>query len=178
MRRLQQLHMGFIFQDPSECNVSVVWEFYANWKPDARSHFVTVRGVEVPLTPVALNQLLGTIDAPSDVLTGINNSPLYQQIRHALYVVQSTAKWIQHRHRGYHQAYPYAHMNREAQDLPINVGAVLKLAMRKARASWSSKGECGLHGASVHHTPRCHKDKGAGEHAWAHPHHSRAQPER
>ncbi|KAH0712429.1 hypothetical protein KY289_008388 [Solanum tuberosum] len=122
-RRLQELHMGFIFQDPSECNISVVREFYANWKPDARSHFVTVQGVE------------------------------------------STAKWIRHGHRGYHQSYPYAHMNREARvwlkmvmnclipglhftevtrdrvclvyalikDLPINVGAVLKSAMRKAR---------------------------------------------
>uniref|UniRef100_M1DWA9 Uncharacterized protein n=1 Tax=Solanum tuberosum TaxID=4113 RepID=M1DWA9_SOLTU len=32
MRRLQDLRMGFIFQDPSECNGSVVREFYANWK--------------------------------------------------------------------------------------------------------------------------------------------------
>ncbi|KAH0761031.1 hypothetical protein KY290_017104 [Solanum tuberosum] len=164
-RRLQELHMGFIFQDPSECNISVVREFYANWKPDARSHFVTVRGVEVQLTPSAINQLLGTADSPSDVLTTINISPPYQQIRHALSGAQSTAKWIRHGHRGYHQSYPYAHMNREGRiwlkmvmnclipglhftevtrdrvclvyalmkDLPINVGAVLKLAMRKAR---------------------------------------------
>jgi len=164
-RRLQELHMGFIFQDPSECNISVVREFYANWKPDARSHFVTVRGVEVQLTPSAINQLLGTADSPSDVLTAINISPPNQQIRHALSGAQSTAKWIRHGHRGYHQSYPYAHMNREARvwlkmvmnclipglhftevtrdrvclvyalmkDLPINVGAVLKSAMRKAR---------------------------------------------
>jgi len=164
-RRLQELHMGFIFQDPSECNISVVREFYANWKPDARSHFVTVRGVEVQLTPSVINQLLGTADSPSDVLTAINISPPYQQIRHALSGAQSTAKWIRHGHRGYHQSYPYAHMNREARvwlkmvmnclipglhftevtrdrvclvyalmkDLPINVGAVLKSAMRKAR---------------------------------------------
>ncbi|KAG5620145.1 hypothetical protein H5410_005363 [Solanum commersonii] len=165
MRCLQELHMGFIFQDPSECNVSVVREFYANWKPDARYHFVIVRGVEVPLKPSAINQILGTADAPSDVLMGINISPLYQQIRHALCGAQSTAKWIRHGHRGYHQSYPYAHMNREARvwlkifmnclipglhftevmrdrvclvyalmkDLPINVGAVIKSAMRKAR---------------------------------------------
>ncbi|KAG5609519.1 hypothetical protein H5410_020800 [Solanum commersonii] len=124
-----------------------------------------MRGVEVPLTPTALNQLLGTTDAPSNVLIGIDVSPPYQQIRHALCGAQSIAKWIRHGHRGYHQSYPYAHMNREARvwlkivmnclipglyfievtrdrvclvyslmkDLPINVGAVLKLAMRKAR---------------------------------------------
>ncbi|KAG5619740.1 hypothetical protein H5410_004958 [Solanum commersonii] len=102
MRLLQELHMGFIFQGPSECNISVVREFYANWKPDAHSHFVTVRDVEVPLTPSAINQILGTTDASSN-------------IRHALCGAQSTAKWIQHRHRGYYQLYPYAHMNREAR---------------------------------------------------------------
>ncbi|KAG5605047.1 hypothetical protein H5410_026539 [Solanum commersonii] len=68
MRRLQELNMGFIFQDPSECNSSVEREFYANWKADARSHFVTF-----------------------------------------------TAKWIWHGHRGYHQSYPYAHINQEAR---------------------------------------------------------------
>ncbi|KAH0710902.1 hypothetical protein KY284_012329 [Solanum tuberosum] len=165
MRRLQELHMDFICQDPSECNVSVVWEFYANWKPDARSHIVIVRGMEVPLTPSSINQILGTADAPSDVLTGINISPPYQKILHALCGAHSTTKWIRHGHRGYHQSYPYAHMNREARiwlkivmncliptlhftevtrdrvclvyalmkDVPINVGAVLKSAMRKAR---------------------------------------------
>uniref|UniRef100_M1DIP7 Putative plant transposon protein domain-containing protein n=1 Tax=Solanum tuberosum TaxID=4113 RepID=M1DIP7_SOLTU len=174
MCRLQELHMSFIFQDPSECNVSVVREFYSNWKPDARSHFVTVRGVEVSLTPSAINQILGTADAPSDVLTGININPPYQQIRHALCGEQSTAKWIRHGHRGYHQSYPYAHINREARvwlkivmnclipglhftdvtrdrvclvyalikDLPINVGAVLKSSMRKARVHRGRRNGC------------------------------------
>ncbi|KAH0685764.1 hypothetical protein KY284_016317 [Solanum tuberosum] len=121
--------------------------------------------MEVPLTPAALNQILRTTNAPYDMLTGINISPPYQQIRHVLCGVQSTAKWIWHGNHGYHQSYPYAHMNREARvwlkivmnylipglhftevtrdrvclvyavmkDLPINVGAVLKLVMRKAR---------------------------------------------
>ncbi|KAH0758158.1 hypothetical protein KY290_021651 [Solanum tuberosum] len=99
--------------DPTECNVSMVQEFYANWKPDARSHFVTVCGVEVPLTPSDINEILGTGNAPSDVLTGLNISPPYQQIRHTLCGARSTAKSIRHGHRGYHQSYPYAHINRE-----------------------------------------------------------------
>uniref|UniRef100_M1DFJ3 Uncharacterized protein n=1 Tax=Solanum tuberosum TaxID=4113 RepID=M1DFJ3_SOLTU len=33
--------------DPMECNVSMVREFYDNWKPDVRSHFVTAHGVEL-----------------------------------------------------------------------------------------------------------------------------------
>ncbi|KAG5605289.1 hypothetical protein H5410_026781 [Solanum commersonii] len=144
---------GFHLSRSSECNVSVVREFYSNWKPNARSHFVTVQGVEVSLTPSTINQILGTVDAPFDVLTGINISPPYQQIRHSLCGAH------------YHQSYPYAHINREARvwlkivmnclipglhftevmrdrvclvyalmkDLPINIGAVLKSSMRKAR---------------------------------------------
>ncbi|KAG5570515.1 hypothetical protein H5410_060281 [Solanum commersonii] len=69
-----------VLENPSEGNDSVVREFYANWKPDARSYFVIMRGVEVPQTPGSLNQILGTTYAPSDVLTWINISPLYQQI--------------------------------------------------------------------------------------------------
>ncbi|KAG5611121.1 hypothetical protein H5410_022402 [Solanum commersonii] len=167
MRRLQDLRMGFIFQDPTECNISMVQEFYVNWKPDARSHFVTVHGVEVLLIPSTINQILGTANAPSDVLTGLNINPPYQQIRHTLCGAQSTTKFIRHGHRGYHQSYPYAHMNREARvwlkivmncfipglhytevtrdriclvyalmkNVPINIRAVLKLVMRKARTS-------------------------------------------
>lgn len=61
--------MGFIFQDPSECNVSMVRDFYANWKPDSMSHFVTVQGVEGPMTPSVINQILGTNDSLFDVLS-------------------------------------------------------------------------------------------------------------
>ncbi|KAG5592144.1 hypothetical protein H5410_042658 [Solanum commersonii] len=111
----------FLDADPSECNVSVVREFYANWMPDARSHFVTVRGMEVPLTPAALNQLLGTTDAPLDVLTGINISPPYHHIRHAMCgFTEVTRDRV---------CLVYALM----KDLPINVEAVLKLAMRNTR---------------------------------------------
>ena len=132
---------------------------------DARSHYVTVRGVEVPLTPTVLNQLLGTVDAAYDALMGINFSPPYQVIRHTSCGAQSTTKWIRHGHRGYHQSYRYAYMNREDRvwlkivmkcliprlhftevtcdrvflvyalmtRLSINIGAVLKLTMRKVR---------------------------------------------
>ncbi|KAG5580476.1 hypothetical protein H5410_051103 [Solanum commersonii] len=162
MRRLQELHMGFIFQDPTNCNVSVVREFYANWKPDARSHFVTVHSVE------------GNADAPSDVLTGLNISPPYQKIRYTMCGAQSTAKWIRHGHGGYHQSYPYAHMNRKARvwlkiimnylipglhftevtmdrvclvyalmkDVPINIGPVLRSAMRKAKVHQGRRNGC------------------------------------
>ncbi|KAG5577163.1 hypothetical protein H5410_057297 [Solanum commersonii] len=51
LRRIRELGMEFIFADPKECNLHMVWEFYANWEPEARSHYVTVRGRNVPITP-------------------------------------------------------------------------------------------------------------------------------
>lgn len=114
-RRLLELHMGFIFQEPSECNISVVREFYAKWKTNSHSHYVTLRGVEVPFNSTVLKQLLVTVDASSNVLTGINISPPYLEIWHTLCEAQSTTKWIRHRHCDYHQFYPYSHMNREAR---------------------------------------------------------------
>ena len=92
-----------------------MWEFYAHWKTDARSHYVTVQGMEVPLTPATLNKLLGIADAPFDFLTGIIISPPYQEIRNNLCGTQSMAKWIRHGHCGFHQFLPYAHMNRDTQ---------------------------------------------------------------
>ncbi|KAG5610947.1 hypothetical protein H5410_022228 [Solanum commersonii] len=108
--------------DPLECNLSVVQEFYPNWKPDAHSHFVTVRGMEISLTPSVINQVLGTTEAHFDILTGLNISPPYQQIRHTLcglHFIEVTRDRV---------CLAYALM----KDLSINVGAVLKSSMQKA----------------------------------------------
>uniref|UniRef100_A0A3Q7JDD8 Uncharacterized protein n=1 Tax=Solanum lycopersicum TaxID=4081 RepID=A0A3Q7JDD8_SOLLC len=90
-------HPQFIWinsAEPSECNVSDIREVYANWKADAYSLYVTVWGVEAPLTPTVLNKLLWTVNRHSDVLTGIYISSLYQDIGHNLCGAQSIAKWI------------------------------------------------------------------------------------
>ncbi|KAG5620757.1 hypothetical protein H5410_005975 [Solanum commersonii] len=44
LRQIHEMHMKFIFAELGECNLHVVHEFYANWAPNARSHFVTVHG--------------------------------------------------------------------------------------------------------------------------------------
>ncbi|KAK4718110.1 hypothetical protein R3W88_016448 [Solanum pinnatisectum] len=46
------------FAEPKECNLHMVCEFYTNWAPDARSHFVTMRRVNVPITLVGTNDIL------------------------------------------------------------------------------------------------------------------------
>lgn len=50
--------MEFIFSKPEECNLHMVREFYVIWAPKARYHFVTVKRVEMPITPAHINDLL------------------------------------------------------------------------------------------------------------------------
>ncbi|KAG5576268.1 hypothetical protein H5410_056402 [Solanum commersonii] len=58
LRQIRELQMDFIFAELEECNLHMVRVFYANWAPEARSHFVTVRGFNVPITPSSINDIL------------------------------------------------------------------------------------------------------------------------
>lgn len=42
--------MGFIFMDPIECNLNLIYKFYANLQVDARTQIVLVQGVEVNMS--------------------------------------------------------------------------------------------------------------------------------
>uniref|UniRef100_M1DH54 Putative plant transposon protein domain-containing protein n=1 Tax=Solanum tuberosum TaxID=4113 RepID=M1DH54_SOLTU len=140
LRLIRKLHMEFIYAELGECNLHMVREFYANWAPNARSQFVTVRGVNVPITPAGINDILGTPqDTDPLVLTGLNIRPSYRVIRHTLCGPQSMVKWTKNSKKRYHQSLPYAHMLREARvyalmtATELNVKVVLKSAMRKAQ---------------------------------------------
>ncbi|KAG5599840.1 hypothetical protein H5410_031210 [Solanum commersonii] len=92
----------------------MVHEFYANWAPDVRSHFVNVRGVDVTSTPTVLNDTVGTsLDADPLALTRLNIHPPYRAIRDTLCGPQSMLQWTKHSRKRYHQSLPYAHMLRE-----------------------------------------------------------------
>ncbi|KAG5596044.1 hypothetical protein H5410_037276 [Solanum commersonii] len=116
MRRIQELQMKFIFNEPIECNLHMIREFYANWATEFRSHFVKVQGVDVTLTPAILNNIVGIPpDADSLVLTWLNIRPPYRAIRHTLYGPQSMVQWTKHNAKRFHQSLPYAYMIREAR---------------------------------------------------------------
>ncbi|KAG5577264.1 hypothetical protein H5410_057398 [Solanum commersonii] len=120
----------------------MVHKFYANWAPDARSHFVTVRGVNVPVTTTGINDILDTPQNTDPlVLIGLNIRPPYQAIWHTLCGSQSMVQWTKHSGKRYHQSPSYVHMMREEVCLvyalmtstELNIGAILKSAMQKAR---------------------------------------------
>ncbi|KAG5568431.1 hypothetical protein H5410_064554 [Solanum commersonii] len=75
----------------------------------SRSHFVKVWGIDVTLTLAILNDIVGTIT---------NTDPL------------SMVKLTKHIAKRFHQYLHYVHMSKEAQ---LNIGAMLKSTMRKAR---------------------------------------------
>ncbi|KAG5631479.1 hypothetical protein H5410_003196 [Solanum commersonii] len=93
IRCIQELHMELIFDEPTECNLHVVREFYANSVTESRSHFVKVQGIDVTLTPAFLNDIVGTA-ADTDLL--------------------SMVKWTKHSAKRFHQSLHYVHMSREA----------------------------------------------------------------
>uniref|UniRef100_M1DBL6 Putative plant transposon protein domain-containing protein n=1 Tax=Solanum tuberosum TaxID=4113 RepID=M1DBL6_SOLTU len=102
--------------ETGECNLHMVHEFYANWAPDARSHFGTVRGINVSISPAGINDIVGTLqDTDPLVLTRLNIRPPYRAIRHTLCGPQSMVQWTKHSEKRYHQYLPYAHMLRKAQ---------------------------------------------------------------
>ncbi|KAG5571568.1 hypothetical protein H5410_061334 [Solanum commersonii] len=155
LRRTRELGMEFIFAESEECNLHMVREFYANWAPEARSHYVMVRGRNVPIT--GINNILGT---PQDT----DPSPPYQAICHMLCGPQSMAQWTKHSGKTYHQSLPYAHMPETRvwlkvvmkclimglhytditcdrvclvyalmTGMELNIGAIIKSSIRKAR---------------------------------------------
>ncbi|KAK4733956.1 hypothetical protein R3W88_008217 [Solanum pinnatisectum] len=116
LRRIHELHMEFIFTESGDCNLHMVRKFYANWASDAKSHFVTVRGVNVTITPAVLNDIVGTsADADPLVLIGLNIRLPYRAIRHTLCCPQSMVQWTKNSGKRYHQSLPYAYMIREAR---------------------------------------------------------------
>ncbi|KAH0669439.1 hypothetical protein KY285_025463 [Solanum tuberosum] len=166
LRRIRELGMEFVIAEPEGCNLHMVREFYANWAPEARSHYVTVRGRNVPITPTGITDILCTPqDTDPLVLTGLIIRPPYQAIRHILCGPQSMAQWTKHNGKKYHQSLPYAHIFRETRvwlkvvmnylipglhytditcdrvclvyalmtGMELNIGAIMKSSMRKAR---------------------------------------------
>ncbi|KAH0686462.1 hypothetical protein KY284_017015 [Solanum tuberosum] len=110
-RQIRELCMEFIFADPDECNLHMVRKFYSNWTPEAQSHYVTVHGKNVPITPTYINDILGTPeDTDLVVLTRLNIYPPYQAVRHMLCGPQSIAQWTKHSEKRYHKSLPYARM--------------------------------------------------------------------
>ncbi|KAG5595501.1 hypothetical protein H5410_036733 [Solanum commersonii] len=73
-------------------------------------------GVNVPITPVGIDDILGTTKHIDPlVLTELNIRPPNQAIRHTLCGPQSMVKWTKQSGKRYHQSLSYAHIFREGR---------------------------------------------------------------
>ncbi|MCD9644868.1 hypothetical protein HAX54_033381 [Datura stramonium] len=107
--------LNFIFEEPRECNLHLIREFYANWNPTLRSLTVKIRGQVVTFEPHHLNAILGARYTDAHFLRQLNITPPYADIKCTLCGARSTARWDRHKERGYHQTLPYSQMNQEAR---------------------------------------------------------------
>lgn len=126
--------MEFIFQKPFRFNLSMVKEFYANFQSDIYTYFVQVQGVEDNLSLLAINQILGTTEVTSAILTGINIWSPYRDMRHTLAGTYSTARWTCHEYKRYHLSFLFDHMDKEAHVLIKIVVHSLILAYTSQRS--------------------------------------------
>ncbi|KAH0712076.1 hypothetical protein KY289_008035 [Solanum tuberosum] len=115
-----ELGLRFIFDNSGDCNLTLVREFYANWLTETKYKIVPVRGKDVKFSARILNELLGTPNYDLDELNNLKDKPLYRDIRHTLYGVDSTARLL-----------VYMLM----KGMHINVGAIQRQNMMKFRTN-------------------------------------------
>lgn len=93
LNRCNELLLGFLFQEPWPCNLSLVWEFYANLSKEQQTQLVVIQGMEINISPLVINKVQGT---PEEVLVGVFNKLYfhlpYQAIKHTLAGPNSTTK--------------------------------------------------------------------------------------
>ncbi|PHT83989.1 hypothetical protein T459_12432 [Capsicum annuum] len=57
VQRIEALNMNLIFHQPTECNLHLVREFYANWDPSHSEHLLKVRGKAFVVWPAIFSPL-------------------------------------------------------------------------------------------------------------------------
>lgn len=114
VRRIEELHMNFLFEKPTEYNVHLIKEFYANWDLRDQNSEVKIHG-QVTFSAHDLNSILGTLEVDSLQLRHLNITLPYKNIRQILYGNTSMAMCILHQEFGHHSIFSYAQMNRVAR---------------------------------------------------------------
>lgn len=107
--------MAFVFDQPMECNLYLLREFYANWDPRDPNHEVKIRGKVVTFTAKDLNDLLGTPEADAVQLRQLIITPPYTHTRNFLCGTRSAACRTRQQGTSLHSSFPKAQINREAR---------------------------------------------------------------
>uniref|UniRef100_M1D8Y2 Putative plant transposon protein domain-containing protein n=1 Tax=Solanum tuberosum TaxID=4113 RepID=M1D8Y2_SOLTU len=109
------LGLSFIFDNPGDCNLMLVREFYANWLTETKYKNVPVRGKDVKFSARNLNELLGTPNCDPDEFNNMKDKPPYRDIRHTLCGVDSAARWERSKDTRRHNTLHFANLNQVAR---------------------------------------------------------------
>ncbi|KAH0679034.1 hypothetical protein KY284_020119 [Solanum tuberosum] len=112
---VNDLGLRFIFENPGDCNLTLVREFYANWLTETKYKTMLVRGKDVRFSARILNELLGTPNCDPDEFNGLKDKPPYRDIRLTLCGVDSTARWERSKDTRRHNTLHFANFNQVAR---------------------------------------------------------------
>ncbi|KAK4359889.1 hypothetical protein RND71_022118 [Anisodus tanguticus] len=83
---------GPILRGHGKANLSIVREFYANWR-HTRGRTVRVRGIDIEISAQALNRYLEVPDANTEMYKSMCSNPDYSRIQEILCPGRSDATW-------------------------------------------------------------------------------------
>ncbi|KAG5580086.1 hypothetical protein H5410_050713 [Solanum commersonii] len=110
-----ELGLRFIFENPGDCNLTLVREFYANWITETKYITVLVRGKDVKFSARILNESLGTPNCDPDVFNDLKDKPPYRDVRHTLCGVDLNARWEWSKDTGRPNSLYFASFNQVAR---------------------------------------------------------------
>uniref|UniRef100_M1DJE3 Putative plant transposon protein domain-containing protein n=1 Tax=Solanum tuberosum TaxID=4113 RepID=M1DJE3_SOLTU len=113
---INALGLRFMFENPGDCNLTLVREFYANWNTETRfNKTVPIRGKDVRFTAKLLNLLLGTPNCEDGDFNKLKENPPYRDICHTFCGVESISRWDRSKVTRRHSTLNYANFNQVAR---------------------------------------------------------------
>uniref|UniRef100_M1DJB3 Putative plant transposon protein domain-containing protein n=1 Tax=Solanum tuberosum TaxID=4113 RepID=M1DJB3_SOLTU len=114
-RTVMELGLRFVFENSSDCNLTLVREFYDNWLTEMKYKTVPIRGKDVKFSARILNEFLGTSNCDTNEFNSLKYKPPYRDIQHTLCEVESTTRWERSKDTRRHNTLHFANFNQVAR---------------------------------------------------------------
>ncbi|OIT39239.1 hypothetical protein A4A49_10575 [Nicotiana attenuata] len=111
-RGIQDLGLSYVFKNTGDINLNLVREFYVGFDPLDTEELVPIRGRLIDFSAKAICDFLGAPNVPMEQFI---RRPTYEELRHMLCGVDSTAVWVRDKETNRHKRFPKKKMKAEAQ---------------------------------------------------------------
>ena len=92
-RTMNDLGLRFMFNNPKDCNLTLVCKFYANWLTQTKYKTVSVRAKILDFSARVLNEVVGTPHCDAEMLNILKDRSPYRDILYTLCNVKSNVRW-------------------------------------------------------------------------------------